>query len=221
MFQMRFKTNYFFKSEFSLMQVALQCPKPDWSFLSTILVILFVTRLRKKWLKNPNLYINIEVLRVLQGAKMFGLKWVNVCLKVDWARSHAESCFDPTHFGPNSLWPINFGQTSLLPIDTSAFDKGICSKFKSIVSRSILGPKWDLVISNKKAKMNGPKYLGPMCVFAKVRCSPAVVGVTLTKPRTLGQIWDTHFPSFQCRCPNEQTILKPLWPKVSYLVFST
>ena len=74
MFQMRFKTNYFFKSEFSLMQVALQCPKPDLSFLSTILVILFVTRLRKKWLKNPNLYINIEVLRVLQGAKMFGLK---------------------------------------------------------------------------------------------------------------------------------------------------
>ena len=25
----------FFKSEFSLMQVALQCPKPEWSFLSS------------------------------------------------------------------------------------------------------------------------------------------------------------------------------------------
>ena len=58
------------------MQAALQCPKPDWSLLSTILVILIVTGLRKNWLIKTNLYINIEVLlysvlRVLRGSKIF------------------------------------------------------------------------------------------------------------------------------------------------------
>ena len=60
------------------MQAALQCPKPDWSLLSTILVILIVTGLRKNWLIKTNLYINIEVLlysvlRVLRGSKIFAV----------------------------------------------------------------------------------------------------------------------------------------------------
>lgn len=53
---LRLFAKLFFKSESSLMQVALQCPKPDWSFLSTILVILIATGLRKNWLKKNLIY---------------------------------------------------------------------------------------------------------------------------------------------------------------------
>ena len=46
------RTKLFIRTEFSLMKVALQCPKPEWVFLASILILLLFTVLRQKWLKN-------------------------------------------------------------------------------------------------------------------------------------------------------------------------
>ena len=61
-FQMRPWSKLFIRTEFSLMKVALQCPKPEWVFLASIDSFTFYCIEAKVAKKIENNYINIEVL---------------------------------------------------------------------------------------------------------------------------------------------------------------